>query len=81
MQSNPKQYVNGTVDYIDNCNGDEMSLIELGSMMKDVDDFGGFHSYWYRLPNTNMERGCFELENDEDVILMCELLANRDAEL
>lgn len=81
MQFNPKKYVNGTVDYVDNCNGDEMSFLEIGSMLKEVNDCGGFHTYSYKLPKTDMERGCFDLESDEDVLHMCQLVANRDCKL
>lgn len=45
MRSDPKCYVGGTVDYIVDCSVDEISLLDIGQMMKEVGDFGGFHKY------------------------------------
>lgn len=77
MKSDPVCYVGGSVDYFDFCNVDEISLLDLSAMMKEVGHLGGYHSYSYRLPGTTMERGCFHLETDDELLDMGALVKGR----
>ena len=43
MTDEPKLDVGGDIDYIDFCNTDQISLIEIYSMFKEIDVEGGFH--------------------------------------
>ncbi|KAL8110905.1 hypothetical protein AgCh_026605 [Apium graveolens] len=63
----------GSIDYFDYCDADHISLIEIGHMLKEVGKIG-YSKLWYRLPGTDMERECAELDNDEEVMLMCTLM-------
>ena len=73
---NPRAYVGGTVDFFDFCNADQISIIEIYSMLKEVDEFG-FHQLWYKLPGTTFDRA-FVLNNDEELMTMCELISDVD---
>ena len=46
-------------------------------MLKEVDEFG-FHQLWYKLPSTTFDRGSFALDNDEELMTMCELISDVD---
>ena len=41
MKENSKCYVGGSVNFFDCCNADEMSLIEIGHMLKEIGEFRG----------------------------------------
>lgn len=43
-------------------------------MVKECGDAGGIITIWYKLPGTNMERGLFDLVNDDEVMTMCNLM-------
>lgn len=70
---NPTRYIGGTVDYFDLCDVDTMSLIELGSMAKETGEVGALN-FFYKWPKTDMNRGLHPIDNDADVVEMCELL-------
>lgn len=71
---NPKRYVGGSVDYVDLCDADTMSLIELMTMSKECGDLGAVITHYYKHPNTDMERGLWMLESDSDVVDMCDMM-------
>lgn len=58
----PKNYVGGSVVFFDSCNVDEVSMLELNSMLKEVGVFGRDQKFWYRQPGSDWENGCFELK-------------------
>ncbi|KAL1832140.1 hypothetical protein ACET3Z_001791 [Daucus carota] len=74
---NPRAYVGGTADFFDFCNADQIIIIEIYNMLKEVDEFG-FHQLWYKLPSTSFDRGSFALDNDEELMTMCELISDVD---
>ncbi|KAL6287791.1 hypothetical protein ACE6H2_012181 [Prunus campanulata] len=61
-------YVNGTVDFIDFCNKDQMSMFEIGLMVKEL-GYDGIVLYHYELPNSSSVE---KLLSDADVMKMCE---------
>ncbi|CAL9013610.1 unnamed protein product [Prunus brigantina] len=61
-------YVNGSLDFIDFCDKDQMSMFEIGMMVKEL-GYDGIMLYHYELPNSaSVEK----LMSDEDVLKMCE---------
>ncbi|KAL6283284.1 hypothetical protein ACE6H2_014213 [Prunus campanulata] len=61
-------YVNGTVDFIDFCDKDQMSMFEIGLMVKEL-GYNGIVLYHYELPNSSSVE---KLLSDADVMKMCE---------
>ncbi|KAL6288573.1 hypothetical protein ACE6H2_006083 [Prunus campanulata] len=61
-------YVNGTVDFIDFCDKDQMSMFEIGLMVKEL-GYDGIVLYHYELPNSSSVE---KLLSDADVMKMCE---------
>lgn len=74
MTDEPRTYVGGDIDYIDFCNADQISLIEIFSMLKEIEVEGGFHVLWYKLPGTNFDKGLFPIDRDAELLTMCELI-------
>ncbi|CAL9009956.1 unnamed protein product [Prunus brigantina] len=61
-------YVNGSLDFIDFCDKDQMSMFEIGLMVKEL-GYDGIVLYHYEFPNSaSVEK----LMSDEDVLKMCE---------
>ena len=73
MSDDPKCYTGGNVDYVDYCCVDEMSLLEISSMLKEVGSVSGAPFYWYKLSGTSMD-SFYELQCDADVLEMCHLV-------
>ncbi|CAB4308815.1 unnamed protein product [Prunus armeniaca] len=61
-------YVNGTLDFIDFCDKDQMSMFEIGLMVKEF-GYDSIVLYHYELPNSSSIE---KLMSDEDVMKMCE---------
>ncbi|KAI5327164.1 hypothetical protein L3X38_026560 [Prunus dulcis] len=61
-------YVNGTLDFIDFCDKDQMSMFEIGLMVKKL-GYDGIVLYHYKLPNSSSVE---KLLCDENVMKMCE---------
>lgn len=78
FEENPKRYSGGRVVYVDFCDSDMISLLEINTMLVDCGSRGGCYSLWYKLPGTTMEKGLFELETDDDLMLMCTLLDTKN---
>ncbi|KAL6278406.1 hypothetical protein ACE6H2_022007 [Prunus campanulata] len=57
-------YVNGTVDFIDFCDKDQMSMFEIGLMVKEL-GYDGIVLYHYELPDSSSVE---KLLSDEDVM-------------
>ena len=78
MQEDPKKYIGGFVVYVDFCDSDAISLLEINSMLVECGARGGYYKLWYKLPGTLMENDLFELETDEELMLMCTLITNKE---
>ncbi|KAI5338863.1 hypothetical protein L3X38_018135 [Prunus dulcis] len=66
-------HVNGTLDFIDFCDKDQMSMFEIGLMVKEL-GYDGIVLYHCELPNSaSIEKLMF----DEDVLKMCECVPGR----
>lgn len=74
MNENPRNYVGGSVDYVDFCNVDQMSMLEIYGMLNEVGYKGGYFNIWYKAPGTTMDRGLFELQSDDELLLMCAMM-------
>ncbi|KAL6524382.1 hypothetical protein OROHE_016053 [Orobanche hederae] len=70
---NRTEYIGGSFDYIDLCDCDTMSMIELLHMSKEC-GVTGAPTFFYKWPQTDMARGLHTLESDADVLEMCGLL-------
>lgn len=73
MTENPKHYDGGAFDYVDFCNVDMMSMLELGGRLKECGVLG-CQMYYYKFPKTDWINGLWTLETDSDVLEMCELV-------
>lgn len=71
VTENPKGYAGGGFSYIDRCNVNMISLIEIISMLKEF----GCSVLYYKLPSTDFEIGLWVLENDGDIMELCELVS------
>ncbi|KAL1814735.1 hypothetical protein ACET3Z_017309 [Daucus carota] len=74
MEENPKNYVDGSVAYVDFCDSDEMSLLEINAMLVSLGAIGGLYKLWYKLPGTTMDVGLFDLDTDDELLVMYDLI-------
>ena len=74
FEENPKSYSDGSMHYIDFCDGDQMSLLALNTMIVSYVSEGFFLRLWYHLSGTSLDVGLFELESDVDVLEMCQII-------
>ena len=74
MEENPKNYVGGSVAYVDYCDSDEMSHLEINAMLVSLGAIGGYYKLWYKLPGTSVDVGLFDLDTDDDLLVMCDLI-------
>ena len=78
MLDNPKRYIGGKFVYVDFCDPDAMSLLEITSMLVESGAEGGFYEIWYKIPGNSTERGLFELVSDDELLVMCALVTNKE---
>ena len=71
LTSNPGSYVGGSFKYVDKCDVDEISMLELYSMLTDCGVDAGFADLFYKLPKANMECGLFPVTSDSQALEMC----------
>ena len=71
FEANPKSYVGGNCQYVDKCDADEMSLLELYSMLIDAGVDASFADLYYKVPKASMEDGIFSITSDSQVVEMC----------
>ncbi|WOG86677.1 hypothetical protein DCAR_0205894 [Daucus carota subsp. sativus] len=71
LTSNPRSYVGGSFKYVDKCDVDEISMLELYSMLTDCGVDAGFADLYYKLPKANMESGLFPVTSDTQALEMC----------
>lgn len=74
FSSNPKAYIGGEIRYVDKCDGDELSLLEVFSMLTDCGVNVGMCELFYKLPNSIMDFGLFPLNSDIHVVEMCKVV-------
>lgn len=77
MVNNPKRYTSDLLVYLELCHSNALSLLEIKSMHIEFRSKCGFYELWFKIPETTMEKGLFELESDGDLMLMCALLNNK----
>lgn len=65
MISSLKQYVGGEFDYLDMGDVDTTRIIEIMTMLKEVNQLGG-HTFYYKLPKIDMEKWLWNLDSDAD---------------
>lgn len=65
-------YVGGGFRYVDKCDGDEISILELENMLEEAFGCVGYTEISYKLPN--VEGPSTKLEKDTDVLDMCSKL-------
>ena len=66
FRENPKRYVGGTFSYVDCCDVDKVSILEITAMLRECGVFG-YSQLYYKLPLTDFERGLYDLSR------MCKL--------
>ena len=71
MDKNSRHYVGGSVVFFDSCNADEISMLELISMLKEVGELGRDNKFWYRRPSHDREDRFFERNNNAELLKMC----------
>ena len=74
FEANHKNYVEGHVRYVDHCDVDEISLIEILSMFKECGELSENVELFYKLPSSKMEESLFPMACDADVMNMCNYL-------
>ena len=71
FESNPKSYVDGQIRYVDMCDVDKMSIIEVFSMFNECGETGSFLELYYKQSSSDMDVPLFPLKSDADVGEMC----------
>ncbi|KAK1352143.1 hypothetical protein POM88_053647 [Heracleum sosnowskyi] len=61
-------YVGGTYRYVDNCDVDEMSFLEVATMLEEAFGHLGYCEFSYKFPNVD---GLNSIRTDNDVLVMC----------
>ena len=69
-----KTYVGGSIKYVDMCDVDEMSYLEIGNMYTECGGTGYVSEVWYKLPNAEFESGMCPLSSDAHVLELCNSL-------
>ena len=75
---NPRKYVGGKVDIVDNCDLDRWSKAEIEGICR---EFGyiSVSRIWYKMPGGDLERANFHLRvDDDDVIFMTDLVISHE---
>ncbi|KAJ9565732.1 hypothetical protein OSB04_001698, partial [Centaurea solstitialis] len=64
-----RQYIQGKINYVDLVNGDELSMHEIDTMVKELGYSGKYPMYYHFLtPECNLDVGLRALGNDQDVL-------------
>lgn len=74
LEENPKLYDGESVYYIDFCDADQMSLLELNTMIVSCCSERGYFRLWYHLSGTTLDFGLFELESDVYILKMRQMI-------
>ena len=76
-----KRYVGSTVEYLDNCDPDKMSLLEMDDIAEKLGHVPHV-GFYYRLPGVTLDNGLVFMNTDEDVMAMIACLpSSRTAEM
>ena len=71
---NPKTYVGGKVNVVDNCDSNKWSKVEIEGICRDF-GYTSVSRIWYRMPGIDQERANFHLVvDDHDAMYMTELV-------
>ena len=75
---NPKKYVGGIVDVVDNCDLERWSKVEIEGICKDF-GYMPVSRLWYTMPGMEHERANFHLVfDDDDAMYMTKLVKGHE---
>jgi len=74
----PRKYVGGIVDIVDNCDPDRWSKTEIESICKDF-GYTSVSKIWYKMPGSDLKRANFHLiVDDDDAMFMTDLVIGHE---
>ena len=75
---NPRKYVRGKVDIVDNCDPDKWSKTEIEGICREC-GYTSVSRIWYKMLGNDLERANFHLiVNDDDVMFMTDLVIGHE---
>ncbi|KAL8109989.1 hypothetical protein AgCh_025919 [Apium graveolens] len=74
FELNPRNYIGGQIRYVDNCDVDEMSFLEIGNMLTECGESTFICEVFYKVPNGDLESNLKPLSSDAHVLQMCDAL-------
>ena len=75
---NPKKYVGGKVDVVDNCDPDSWSKTEIKSIRKEF-GYTSVSRIWYKMLGGDLEKANFHLiVDDDDAMFMTDLMIGHE---
>ena len=75
---NPRKYVGGKVDVVDNCDPDRWSKTEIEGICKEF-GYTSVSRIWYKMPGNDLEIANFHLiVDDDDAMLMTNLVIGHE---
>ena len=75
---NPRKYVGGKVDIVDNCDPDRWSKTEIKGIWRKF-GYTSVSRIWYKMPGNDLERANFHLIVDDDnVMFMADLVIGHE---
>nr|POE64329.1 hypothetical protein CFP56_49869 [Quercus suber] len=78
FSDNPRKYVGGKVDVVDNCDPDRWSKIEIEGICREF-GYTSVSRIWYKMPGSDLERANFHLiVNDDDAMFMTDLVIGHE---
>ena len=76
--NNPRKYVGGKVDIVDNCDLDRQSKTETEDICRDF-GYTSVSRIWYKMPGGDLERANFHLiVDDDDAMFMTDLVIGHE---
>ncbi|KAL1809935.1 hypothetical protein ACET3Z_026925 [Daucus carota] len=73
FREHPKRYVGGGFTYVDFCDVDKISILEITAMLRDCGVFG-YSELYYKLPRSDFEKGLNDLSSDAKIVEMAEFV-------
>ena len=75
---NPRKYVGGKVDVVDNCDLDRWSKTEIKGICREF-GYTSMSRVWYKMPGGDLERANFHLiVDDDDAVFMTDLVIGHE---
>lgn len=68
FQLNPKSYTGRSIRYVDMCDVNEMSLLEIGNTIDECGETSYPYEVSYKLPSADFEIGLCPLASDDNVL-------------